>query len=228
MRLDRRLTRNLGWSRAEVAAALRRGRIVGAGGVALDPRDPAVREVEVDGVPRTLLDHVVVMQHKPRGAVTALSDPALPTAYALLADAPLVRDLRPIGRLDRDTSGLLLWTDDGDLVHRLTHPKTGVERTYHAAVARPWREPGPDLRLADGTAPGLVSIRPIDDVHPALDRAGATLFAEIRLTSGSYHEVRRVLAALGSHVLGLCRTAHGDYTLPRELEPGRWRVVHAC
>jgi 16S rRNA pseudouridine516 synthase len=231
MRLDRRLSRNLGWTRTEVARGLKRGDITAVDGSALDPRDASVRDVSVDGARLHLADHVVVLQNKPIDVVSALSDREFPTAYALLSEAPLFRDLRAVGRLDRDTTGLLLWTDDGDLVHRLTHPKNGVERTYQAALIRPFHPPPPDFALADGHLPGIAGVREIrrDACHPALIvPEEATVFAEIRLTSGAYHEVRRIFAALGSHVLGLCRTAHGDYTLPTELDPGHWRVVHAA
>lgn len=231
MRLDRRLSRNLGWTRTEVAAALKQGRITAEDGTDLDPRDSAVRAVLVDEATVELVDHAVILQHKPVDVVSALSDREHATAYALLAEAPLHRDLRAIGRLDRDTTGLLLWTDDGDLVHRLTHPKNKVERTYQAALIRPYRAVPSDFALADGHTPGIAGVREIgrDDCHPALIvPEEATVFAEIRLTSGAYHEVRRIFAALGSHVLGLCRTGHGDYTLPAELEPGGWRIVHAA
>jgi 16S rRNA pseudouridine516 synthase len=213
-----------------VTDAIRRGTLASLDGRRLDPRDATTSEVSVNGVPTRLLDHAVVLQNKPLDAVTALTDPALRTAWSLLDGAPLHRELRPVGRLDRDTTGLLLWTDAGPLIQRLTHPKNGVERTYHAALARPFRTPTPDLTLHDGHQPHILDIDTLEagDAHSALViPEGTTTFARISLGSGAYHEVRRIFAALGSHVLGLCRVRYGAYSLPETLPHGGWQTVHA-
>src|SRR6185369_16796644 len=171
-----------------------------------------------------LHEHYHLMLHKPVGVVTALRDERHPTAYQLLRGAPLHAELRPVGRLDVDTSGLLIWTTDGQWVQRLTHPKRRVPRTYQAALARPFRAPPPDveLELEDGHRPEIASLAVLDrgDLHPALAVPdGTTAFATITIVGGAYHEVRRIFAALGSHVFGLARVAFGDFTLPRDLAP---------
>ena len=106
------------------------------------------------------------------GYITALRDDRHPVAYSLLESAPLFPHLRPVGRLDLETSGLLLWTTDGTLLQRLTHPKRAVPRTYHAALARPFRAPPADLVLEDGHRPNLVDLALIEPeaTHPALAR----------------------------------------------------------
>jgi 16S rRNA pseudouridine516 synthase len=160
--------------------------------------------------------------------VTALRDPRHPTAYALLRDAPLHAELRPVGRLDIDTSGLLLWTTDGAEIQRLTHPKRAVPRTYQAALARPHQPLPPDLVLDDGLRPHIAALAPLDRAaaHPSLEvSADAAAFASITVTGGAYHEVRRIFAALGSHVLALCRVRYGDVELPRDLPPGAFRLL---
>jgi 16S rRNA pseudouridine516 synthase len=232
-RLDILLARNLGWSRADARAAVADGRIQVAGARASDPRMeiaaadlPLAATVDDEAV--SLFDGARVLLNKPIGCVTALRDPRYPTAYALLRGAPLHAELRPVGRLDRESSGLLLWTTDGAEIQRLTHPKRAVPRTYQAALAREYRPLPADLVLEDGHRPRVVALAPLsrDDAHPSLDvPADARVLASITITGGAYHEVRRIFAALGSHVLGLCRVRFGDVDLPRELPLGAHRVL---
>ena len=233
-RLDVLLARNLGWSRASAREAIADGRISVAGAPAADPRADldATRPlpVTVDGELLQIYDVARVLLNKPVGSVTALRDPIFPTAYALLRDAPLHAELRPVGRLDRETSGLLLWTTDGAEIQRLTHPKRAVARTYHAALARAHRALPPDLVLDDGLRPRVADLSPLarGDAHPSLAiPADAAVLASITITGGAYHEVRRVFAALDSHVLALCRVRFGDLTLPLDLTPGAFRVLSA-
>jgi 16S rRNA pseudouridine516 synthase len=232
-RLDALLARNLGWSRTAVRAAIADGRVHVAGAAADDPR----REVPptdlplsatVDDAPVSLFDTARVLLNKPIGCVTALRDPRHPTAYALLRGAPLHAELRPVGRLDVDTSGLLLWTTDGAEIQRLTHPKRAVPRTYQAALARAHQPLPASLTLDDGHRPQIDDLSPLAraDAHPSLALpADAAALASITITGGAYHEVRRIFAALGSHVLALCRVRFGDLDLPRDLLPGAYRVL---
>jgi 16S rRNA pseudouridine516 synthase len=232
-RIDALVARNLGWSRAASRAAIADGRVRTRSGAALDPRaelDAAALplDVLVDDQPSTLVDRVDLMMNKPLGCVTALRDARHPTAYALLRTAPLHAELRPVGRLDLDTSGLLLWTTDGAWLQRLTHPKRALPRTYQAALARPFRAPTAPLVLDDGHRPrieALAALAPAD-AHPALARpADAATLATITITGGAYHEVRRIFAALDSHVLALCRTGFGRLTLPADLPAGGYRAI---
>jgi 16S rRNA pseudouridine516 synthase len=231
-RLDVLLARNLGWSRTAARAALAAGRVRSiAGAVFEDPRTDVAElplTVVVDDAPLPLHDVVDVMMNKPTGCVTALRDARHPTAYALLREAPLHAELRAVGRLDLDTSGLLLWTTDGSWLQRLTHPKRAVPRTYQAALAGPFQPPPHDLVLDDGQRPHIESLAPLDraDAHPSLALpADASAFATITITGGAYHEVRRVFAALGSHVLALCRVGFGKLQLPPDLAPGGYRLL---
>lgn len=232
-RLDVLLARNLGWSRATARAAIDDGVVSIGGAAATEARadlEAAGLPVEaiVDGERVQLYDVARVLLNKPLGCVTALRDPRHPTAYELLRDAPLHAELRPVGRLDIDTSGLLLWTTDGAEIQRLTHPKRAVPRTYQAALARAHQPLPQDLVLDDGHRPRVDALVPLDraHAHPSLDiPADTTALASITITGGAYHEVRRIFAALGSHVLGLCRVRFGDVDLPRDLAPGTYRVM---
>ncbi|HEY2899563.1 MAG TPA: pseudouridine synthase, partial [Polyangia bacterium] len=129
IRLDALLARNLGCSKTAAAALLAAGRVRDDGGKVLEDRRRGIDEatlpfaVVVDDVPHALVAVAHVLLNKPLGVVTALRDPVHRTAYQLLRDAPLHGELRPVGRLDLDTSGLLLWTTEGAWVQRLTHPK---------------------------------------------------------------------------------------------------------
>ena len=238
-RLDQLLARNTGRSRREIAKLLRAGVVTRLDGTPeLDGRariDAAELPLEllVEGVPIRVRTHAHVLQHKPTGVVTAHRDSRHPTAWALLADAPLHAELRAVGRLDLDAAGLLLWTTDTARVHTLTHPKRAVPRTYQVALAREWQRPPecegrPAIELKDGHRPRITAITPLPeaDLHPAMGRPpDAQTFASITLLDGAYHEVKRVFAALGSHVLLLVRVAHAGIELPHELEPGAWREL---
>jgi 16S rRNA pseudouridine516 synthase len=224
----------MGLSRKQTTRLLRAKAVTDQAGTRLDdPRTQLTptelpRVVLVHGEPVTLRTRFDLLLHKPVGVVTAHADARHATAYALLRDAPLFGDLRAVGRLDLDTSGLLVWTTDGTAVHKLTHPRYAIPRTYHAGLAGPWSPPGPDLCLDDGHVPRIVDLRaiPEDQAHPALRRSeGTREHASITITTGRFHEVRRIFAALGSEVLDLCRVAYGPMVLPTDLPPGGWRPL---
>jgi 16S rRNA pseudouridine516 synthase len=234
-RLDILIARNLGCSRTAAATLIRDGRVRDSQGRVLDQRraeipatiPPALVTIDEDRQ-LALHDAFHALLNKPLGVVTALRDERHPTAFALLQGAPLASELRAVGRLDLDTSGLLLWTSDGQWVQRLTHPKRQVPRTYQAALARPHRAPPADLTLEDGHRPTIQTLTPLDRsaAHPALAMPPETAaLAQITVVGGAYHEVRRIFAALDSHVLGLCRVAFGRLQLPPDLPPGAYRPV---
>lgn len=234
IRLDALLARNLGCSKTAAAALIVRGRVRDQGGQLIEDRRRGIDEatlpvpVTVDGVQHALVAEAHILLNKPVGVVTALRDPVHRTAYELLRRAPLHGELRPVGRLDMDSTGLLLWTSEGAWVSRLTHPKRAVPRTYEVALARPHRPLPEALVLDDGHRPHLQALTALarEEAHPSLltpPEAGA--FATITVVGGAYHEVRRIFAALGSHVLGLCRVGFGRLTLPRGLASGSFVPV---
>jgi 16S rRNA pseudouridine516 synthase len=233
VRLDVLLARNAGWSRTAARAVIAEGRVQIGGDVVDDPRQEIAAEalpleVIVDDEELPLHDRVTLALNKPLGCVTALRDPRHPTAYELLREAPLFGELRPVGRLDLDTSGLLIWSTDGTEIQRLTHPKRAVPRTYQAALAGPFAPLPAKLVLDDGHEPKISTLEtlPRDAAHPSLEVPAETgALATITIIGGAYHEVRRIFAALGSHVLGLCRVSFGEVALPRDLAPGEYRLL---
>lgn len=225
LKLDVLLARNLGCSRGQASRML---------AAALGPLPPALApeqlpfRLELADCTVELHDSFHLMLHKPAGCVTALTDARHPCARRHLDDAPLAAELRPVGRLDLDTTGLLLWTTDGAWLHRLTHPRSAIPRSYHAALARPHQPLPAELVLRDGHRPRIVDLHALApaEVHPALRRPpDATICVSLTLADGAYHEVRRVFAALDSHVVALCRVSFGPFVLPATLAPGDWLPV---
>lgn len=182
--------------------------------------DPTTDVVEVDGVEVTLGEApAYVMLNKPAGYVTTMSDPqGRPTVADLVPREPA--GLFPVGRLDRETTGLLLFTTDGDLAHRLLHPRYHVQKAYLARVeGRPRSEAlsrlAKGVELEDGlTAPARVRI-----VTP-----GPPAEVEIVIREGRKRQVRRMLDAIGHPVIALHRSSFGPLLL-RDLEPGRYRPL---
>jgi 16S rRNA pseudouridine516 synthase len=191
-----------------------------------DRRIPLTRDLPermlVDGEPLDPPPGLVVMLHKPLG-VTCSHKEAGPLVYDLLPERWRRRTpaLSTIGRLDKDTSGLLLLTDDGGLLHRIIAPRNHVSKRYHVALARPLRG-DEESRLASGT------LMLDNDDKPLLPVAMETLSplsATVTLTEGRYHQVRRMFAALGNHVGALHRDRVGGLALPDDLAPGQYRIL---
>jgi 16S rRNA pseudouridine516 synthase len=216
---------NLGYgTRREVTQLLARKRVTGHDGVALWP-DSAFQhhELRVDG---ELLDPalgVVVMLNKPVAYVCSTRD-VPPLVYELLPPRFLRRTpvIAPIGRLDRDTTGLLLLTDDGELNHRLTSPKSRQPKTYRVQLANDLRGDEAE-QFASGT---LMLTSETAPLAPATLEVIAPRDVNITVTEGRYHQVRRMFAAVGNHVTALHRTAVGAQTLG-DLASGSWRTLTA-
>jgi len=168
---------------------------------------------------------LVIMLNKPDGYTCSSEDPGS-TIYDLLPERFAHRNpgLNPIGRLDKDTTGLLLLTDDGKLLHRIIHPKSGCLKVYHAKLDRPLE--GHEAALfASGTLLLKSETKPL---LPARLEVLGTKEALITLHEGRYHQVRRMFAAAGNHVLSLQRIAIGGLRLPDDLAEGDWRTLTAA
>lgn len=218
-----RLVANLGYgSRREVAAWFRDGRITDTSGTVLDEDariDPAL--VRVDGEPLDPPPGLVVLLHKPVGYTCSTKDPGR-LIYDLLPRRYRYRDplLSPVGRLDRDTSGLLLLTDDGTLLHRIISPKSSIPKKYEATLAQDLR--GDEATIfASGT---LMLDGEKTSLLPAELEVLSPRSARLTLHEGRYHQVRRMFAATGNHVAALHRAAVGALTLDG-LAPGEWRAL---
>ncbi len=231
VRLDKLLA-NLGYgSRREIQGLARAGGIVldgeevaDAGArIALDPDLP--ERMRIDGEPLDPLPGLCLMLHKPLG-VTCSHKEAGPLVYGLLPERWRRRDpaLSTVGRLDKETSGLLLLTDDGALLHRIIAPKASVAKRYRVTLDRPLRGDEGAV-LASGTLMLEGEDRPL---LPVAFAAEDGTHCTVTLTEGRYHPVRRMFAALGNHVAALHRDRVGGLDLPTDLAPGAYRVMDAA
>lgn len=221
-RLDQLLA-NLGYcSRREARAWIQAGRVTVRGTVNDDfgaKADPA--DVRVDGEPLDHPDGLLLLLHKPTGLVCSHDEREGPNVYSLLP--PRWRERNPqvtsIGRLDKDTSGLLLLTDQSELVHRLTSPKHKVPKIYRATV-------NADLptTLIPLFASGTLLLKDEAPCAPAELKIISAREAELTLTEGRYHQVRRMFASQGCEVLTLHRARFGHMELG-DLPVGRWREL---
>ena len=183
---------------------------------------PQTAVILLDGEPLGYEKFTYVMLHKPAGVLTATEDRRQETVLDLLPPELRRRALSPVGRLDKDTEGLLLLTNDGQLAHRIISPKHEVGKVYYARL---------DGELTDEDVAALeagIHIRDADgefDARPAqIDRDGGDA-AYIRVTEGKYHQVKRMFAARGKQVVYLKRMAIGGLALDPDLQPGEWREL---
>ena len=227
-RLDRLLA-NMGYgSRNEVQQLVRRGSVV-LDGVPADDASNRILVTEdlserlrVDGEPLDPVPGFALMLHKPTG-VTCSHKEAGPPVYDLLPPRWRRREpaLSTVGRLDKETSGLLLLTDDGTLLHRIISPKANVAKQYVATLARPLQ--GNEAALfASGTLLLEGEDKPL---APAQMETLSPTSARLTITEGRYHQVRRMFAAVGNHVEALHRDRIGALSLPADLGPGQHRKL---
>ena len=221
MRLDRWLSTLGTGSRNEVKAWIRGGEAAVNGRIIRDSALSFDTERDILSLRGKTLDGRVmrhVMMHKPAGVLTAARDPKQPTVMDLLPEVYRRIGCMPVGRLDKDTTGLLLLTCDGELNHRLLSPGRHVEKRYRALVEGEMGEKeieafAAGLDLGDFTA------------QPAkLTLLGPSL-AETVITEGKFHQVKRMFAAVGHEVIALHRSAFGPLELDPELQEGQWREL---
>jgi len=222
-RLDQLLA-NLGYcSRREARAWILDGRVTVRGAVADDfgaKADPA--DVRIDGEPPDHPDGLLLLLHKPTGLVCSHDEREGPNVYRLLPARWRERNppVTSIGRLDKDTSGLLLLTDQSELVHRLTSPRHKVPKVYRATL-----DAAPPDGLAALFASGTLRLKDEKEpCAPAELKLIAAREVELTLTEGRYHQVRRMFASQGCEVLTLHRARFGPLDLG-DLPAGQWREL---
>lgn len=220
-----RLIANLGYgSQRDIRFLLRDGRVRHADGRELVESDKVDHDdIRVDGEPLDPPAGLVIMLHKPAGYTCSSSDPGR-IVYELLPPRFMHRNpvLAPVGRLDRDTTGLLLLTDDGKLLHRLTAPRHHVPKTYDVTLDRPLEGTEAEI-FASGT---LMLRSEKTPLAPAQLQVLGPNQARLTLHEGRYHQVKRMFAAVGNHVVSLHRAGLGPLTLG-DLPQGQWRVMAA-
>lgn len=224
MRLDKYLTEMGAGTRSEVKKLVRAGRVTINGAVAEKPEqkvDPETDTVCLDGEALLYVAYEYYLFHKPAGCVSATEDKIHKTVMDYLTDT-LRDDLFPVGRLDIDTEGLLLITNDGALAHELLSPAHHVKKTYYARVAG--RVTEEDARLfQQGVDIGEEKLtKPAELV---ILTSGEESEIELTITEGKFHQVKRMFQAVGKEVVYLKRLSMGPLTLPETLLPGEYRAL---
>lgn len=223
-RIDKWIASTTTLSRKEVKALLRQKRVavngvtVTDGGFQTDAEQDAVA---VDGVPFSIKPHIYIMLNKPTGIVSASRSQKEKTVVDLVPPQLQRNGLFPAGRLDKDTTGFVLITDDGDFAHRILSPKNHIQKTYIAHLEKPIL-PTEIAILKQG-----VVLRDGTQLLPAsVDIIGEDMqTVQIRICEGKYHQIKRMLAAVGNRVTALRRTHMGALPLDAALPPGACREI---
>ena len=226
MQLERILQKHGFGSRKTCRELVRQGRVAIAGQVCADPAaDIATAGLvfTVDGVAWPYAEFATVVLNKPAGYECSRQPQHHPSVLALLPPPLRERGLQPVGRLDADATGLLLLTDDGQLNHALASGKRKVAKVYLVTTKHPLDEQQLQ-RLREGV---VLHDDPEPVAAAACERLGER---RLRLTvsEGKYHQVKRMLAAVGNRVEALHREAFGGLVLPEDLAPGEWRWLSAA
>ncbi len=223
-RLDKTVAKQMNISRSAARQMIRKGAVeingekVFAADLQLDINKD---ELKIGGKVIIMRKYLYIMLHKPQGVLSAAKDPDCPTVIDLLPPELSRRGLFPAGRLDKDTTGLLIITDDGDFAHRMISPSHHVYKTYYATLESDISESALEkiregITLGDGTQclPARVQIED-EDSH----------VVRVQIREGKYHQVKRMFAAVGNAVVALHRSSIGALTLDRELNPGEARLL---
>lgn len=224
-RLDKILAGTGRWSRREVKDLVRSGRVSVNGRPARAPEEKYARaglDLRVDGQGVSGEKFVYLMLHKPAGLVSATEDPRQRTVLELLPEHLRRVGLFPAGRLDKDTEGLLLLTNDGALAHALLAPRRHVDKTYFVRVdgaldAQDAAAFAAGMTLGDGLVCLSAGLELLEDPREGI----------VTLREGKYHQIKRMLAARGKPVAYLKRLTMGPLALDPALEKGAWRVLSA-
>ncbi len=212
-------------TRRECAGLAHAGLVEVGGAVVDDPEaefDTAGLTFRVRGVAWPWQERALVLLHKPAGTECSQKPRHHPSVLTLLPAPLRTRGVQPVGRLDEDTTGLLLLTDDGALIHRLTSPRHHVPKVYEVGTRHPV-----DAAQVERLAAGVVLDDDPKPVRAAACAATGERALRLTLTEGKYHQVKRMVAAAGNRVETLHRSAFGALTLG-DLAPGQWRWVEAA
>ena len=225
-RLDKIIASQGKYSRSEVKKLVKGGRIT-VGGTVVKSADMKLDEgsdIAIDGVSINYRKHIYIMLNKPQGVISATEDRTQKTVLDLVPEELYRNGLFPAGRLDGDTTGFVLITDDGDFAHRILSPKNHIMKTYHATLRDELTDDDivrfkEGLTLGDGTE--------CLDAYVRVLEKGETNLAEIKICEGKYHQVKRMFASIGNKVLALRRVKMGGLDLDSSLPEGECREITA-
>lgn len=224
-RLDKLIASQGTRSRRDTVKLIRSGRVTIDGAVCRDPSqkvEPESRQITIEGKPLVYQRFVYLMMNKPSGVLCVSRDPKVSTVIDLLPEEWKRKGLFPAGRLDKDTVGLVLLTDDGELAHRLLSPKNNICKTYLVRLDAPITDEHcrcfeEGITLADGTV-----------CHPAkleILENGEQPLAQVKITEGKYHQIKRMFGVLDRGVVWLKRVSIGELVLDPQLKEGESRPL---
>ncbi len=224
-RLDKIIANTTAFSRKEVHRMIKSG-TVRVNGITTKDRgfyiDPENDTVSINDEMLSVEKHIYIMLNKPEGVVSAARDDKEKTVVDLVPQEYRKRNLFPAGRLDRNTTGFVLITDNGDFAHRILSPKNHIEKTYEARLAQPVSredlikiENG--ITLGDGTQCLSAKISILEN--------GEQPLVQVKIHEGKYHQIKRMFAAVDNAVTGLKRTAMGSLPLDENLLPGECKIL---
>ena len=223
-RLDKIIASQGKYSRSEVKKLVKGGRVTLNGTVvkSADTKADENAVIAIDGEVMSYKKHIYIMLNKPKGVISATDDKTQKTVIDLVPDELYRSGLFPAGRLDGDTTGFVLITDDGDFAHRILSPKNHIMKTYHATLRDPLTEADiaafkAGLTLGDGTE--------CLEAHVRVIRSDEVNIAEIRICEGKYHQVKRMFASIGNKVIELRRVRMGALELDAALAEGQCREI---
>ena len=223
-RIDKIIASQGQYSRSDVKKLVKQGRVTldGAAVKSSDIKaDPEKAVIAIDGRVLGYKKHLYIMLNKPKGVISATEDPTQPTVIDLVPKELRREGLFPAGRLDGDTTGFVLITDDGDFAHRILSPKNHIMKTYIATLQRELTEADIEafrngIELKDGTLCLEAQVSAV---------AGTVPMAQVKICEGKYHQVKRMFAALGNKVLELRRIKMGELSLDEKLSEGQCREL---
>ena len=224
-RLDKIIANSGTLSRKEVHRIIKSG-AVSVNGITTKDRgfciDPETAEIKINGQSVSLEKYVYIMLNKPEGVVSATKDPTEMTVVDLVPAEFKKKNLFPAGRLDRNTTGFVLITDNGDFAHKILSPKNHIEKTYEARLAEKiddfsLQKVAEGITLGDGTECLPAKVRALED--------GENPLIEIKICEGKYHQIKRMFAAVGNAVIELKRVKMGELPLDEALAPGECKIL---
>ena len=221
-RLDKIISSQFNISRSVARTAVRRGKVTVGGEVVRDPSystDPEKEQIAYCGQALKYKKHIYLVLNKPKGVLSASTDKNRQTVVDLVPENLKRAGLAPVGRLDRDTTGLLLITDDGEFAHKVISPKSEILKTYDVVLDG---EITPNVKeeflngitLVDGTK-----------CKSALLEITAPKKARVKISEGKYHQIKRMFGVLGLGVEDLKRVSVGNFSLPLDIKEGECREI---
>jgi len=218
-RLDKVIAAQTEYSRKEVKEMIRQDRIL-VNGKAISKSDIKIDnekdKITIDGTEIKVKKHVYLMLNKPKGYISATEDRSMQTVLDLVPEEYLHRNLFPAGRLDKDTTGLMLITDDGEFAHNILSPKKHIKKLYNVTLDTPMRK-----EMVDGFKNGI-KLNDGECKSAILEITG-TYTGLVTLTEGRYHQIKRMFGCYGAKVIELHRIGMGNFILPDNLKCGECR-----